>query len=85
LIVTCIALSTEQSKTIQMGRIWRELSYQYYTFEDSNGNIFVTYTESGKVKRNDKLSITGTIKGHSDFNGTKQTVLERCRFTVLES
>lgn len=55
-----------------------------YKMTDANGNIFTWKT--GKWLGNDscvpegaKITIKGTIKEHSDYHGTKQTELTRCK------
>lgn len=61
-----------------------------YTFEDAEGNAIVWKTatwlaykdENGHYKgyeEGDKLTITGTIKEHSEYKGVKQTVLTRAK------
>lgn len=54
------------------------MSYKYI-FEDANGNIMVWGTSNKQdFVRGQKYSIKGTIKDHSEFKGTKQTILSRC-------
>lgn len=50
----------------------------FYTLE-SNGYIFKWYTDSNKLKLNHTYTLTGTIKGYSEFNGEKSTELTNCR------
>ncbi len=49
-------------------------------FKDQFGNIFV-WKASGSldIHRGEKYSVTGTVKEHGDFKGTRQTVLSRCK------
>ena len=55
-----------------------------YKFTDESGNVFIWYA-SNSVEHEDRVkTITGTVKDHSEFNGTKQTVLTRCK-AVLRS
>lgn len=69
-----------------------------YIFEDVNGNCIVWNTtgivedkkfidDNGCCKviyLNSKLLITATVKDHSEYKGTKQTVINRPRFKLLE-
>lgn len=48
-----------------------------YKLTDSFGNIFIWKT--GTWISNDKVSLRGTIKGHKEYNGIRQTELTRCR------
>ena len=53
-----------------------------YKFTDENGNIF-TWKTSGNFYLSDfqtnRFEITGTIKGHNEYNGQKQTELIRVK------
>lgn len=52
--------------------------YTYmYQFVDKAGNIYIWKT-SNNVE-GDTVSLKGTVKAHSDFNGVKQTELTRCK------
>lgn len=68
-------------------------------FEDSEGNCIVWNTTSGIVEDkkvldkngipvfiplNSKIIITATIKEHSEYKGTKQTVVSRPRFKLIQ-
>lgn len=68
-----------------------------YTMEDQNGNVIVWKTTSMMSialnddenqwyfpHKGDRLRITGRIKEHSEYKGTAQTVLTRCKYEVLE-
>ena len=61
-----------------------------YKIVDENGNTFIwkTSTFAQVIDNNgyctpavelDKVKITGKIKDHNEYNGEKQTVLERCK------
>lgn len=41
-------------------------------------------TSAGMVDKGDKLVLTGTVKAHEVYKGTKQTVLTRCTITSNE-
>ncbi len=50
-----------------------------YTFQDTDGNLFKTFYSgsSWSADVDDCLMITGTVKKHEDFRGTKSTMLNR--------
>lgn len=51
-----------------------------HTFTDSNGNQLVWKTGKGlPLCVKDQVTITGTVKEHSEYNHQKQTVLTRCK------
>lgn len=35
------------------------------------------------IRKGDTMKITGTVKEHSDYKGTNQTVLTRCKFSLI--
>lgn len=50
-------------------------------FRDLDGNLFVWFASGyTELEREDRISIKGTIKEHSEFRGVKQTTLTRCKF-----
>lgn len=53
-----------------------------YTFKDTDGNVFVWKTGSGRYNMNagEPVEVTGTVKEHNEYKGEKQTVLLRCKF-----
>jgi len=53
-----------------------------YKFTDANGNVFIWYASSSVQDEDRVISVKGTIKDHSEYNGLKQTVLTRCRVTL---
>lgn len=67
-----------------------------YTMEDANGNTLVWKTTSlldvpvknGEeidfIRTGDMMRIKGTVKEHSEYKGAKQTVLARCKYTLIE-
>lgn len=58
---------------------YRVVYTNVYTFINTEGNQFVWFTTKD-IKESDKpMTIKGTIKGHSEFNGIKQTVLTKCK------
>jgi hypothetical protein len=48
-------------------------------FNDQNGNVLVWKTGSVNFAEGDKVTLIGTVKEHSDYRGTKQTILSRCK------
>ncbi len=54
-------------------------------FRDLSGNLF-TWFASGYtgLKREDRMSIKGTVKKHDVYRDIKQTILTRCKFDVFE-
>lgn len=54
-------------------------------FRDDNGNCFVWKSASAyfNVAEGTKVKLKGTVKEHSDYNGTKQTILQRCKIEEL--
>lgn len=51
-----------------------------YTFKDAEGNAFVWKTTNWiEAEEGAKVHVRGTIKDHSEYKGTKQTVLTRCK------
>lgn len=57
---------------------------QAYTFEDTTGNQYVTFTATDKCKQGDSLKLTGEIVRHevNKHTGIKQTQLKRCRMIL---
>ena len=49
-----------------------------YRFVDDAGNVFV-WKASGAYNVFDGVTIKGTVKDHSEYQGVKQTVLTRCK------
>lgn len=62
------------------GYSWEPQVTYLHTFKDEQGNVFVWKTgNSIDADYGTKLSITGTVKEHSEYKGIKQTVLTRCK------
>lgn len=54
-----------------------------YTFEDKDHNLLVWKTGTCLgVEVGSSMILTGTIKGHFEYRGLKQTVLARCKLSV---
>jgi hypothetical protein len=62
-----------------------ENNYGYYpttsyirNFEDDAGNVIIWKTTSF-LREGETFKLTGTVKEHSEYRDTKQTVLTRCK------
>ncbi len=54
-------------------------------FQDGDGNVFVWFSSAAGVPdQGDEVEVTGTVKGHSVYGQTAQTVLTRCRVAARE-
>ena len=52
----------------------------FFKFVTCKGNIVIWKTSSaGGFNKGEQLLLTGTIKEHNEYNGTKQTVMTRCK------
>ena len=72
--------------TIRLLTGWEtEFGYTYlYKFVDEQGNIYTWKTgkwlgDGDEVKDTQRISLKGTVKKHSEFNGELQTELTRCK------
>lgn len=54
-----------------------------HIFEDKNENVYVWNTGSRKLEPNKDYIIKGKIKGHSEYQGTKQTLIYYCRVSEI--
>jgi hypothetical protein len=55
-----------------------------YSFSDANGNVIVWKTGSElEINAGSKVKLVGTVKEQSEYKGTKQTHLTRCKVEVL--
>lgn len=53
--------------------------------EDDNGNVFLWRTTAVCLEEGEKFyKVRGTVKAHDEYQGTKQTVLTRCKVTCAE-
>ncbi|MFC8006558.1 hypothetical protein ACFUCH_06635 [Streptomyces olivaceus] len=67
-------------------------TYGYHTqrrrlvkFQDGDGNVFVWFSSAGTIPdQGDEVELTGTVKDHSIYGETAQTVLTRCRIAARE-
>lgn len=50
-----------------------------HIFEDENSNRYIWNTSARKLMVGEIYCLKGTIKEHNNFEGTKHTVLTRCR------
>lgn len=54
-------------------------------FQDGYGNVFVWFSSAADVPdQGDEVELTGTVKDHSIYGETAQTVLTRCRVAARE-
>lgn len=55
------------------------------TFKDDDGNCFIWKSTSAyfNVAEGSKVRLKGTVKEHSEYKGTKQTLLQRCKVEEL--
>ena len=49
------------------------------TFEDADHNVLVWKTGSQSFPEGETVTLKGTVKDHSEYRGTKQTILSRCK------
>lgn len=49
-----------------------------HSMVDANGNVFVWITSAKTLNEGETYSIRGTVKDHSKYKGTCQTILTRC-------
>lgn len=58
-----------------------------YTFDDHGGHCFVWKTTKDPVELNveakTSMYVKGTIKGHNEYKGRKQTLLTRCKISSV--
>lgn len=55
------------------------------SFMTEQGNLAKWFTKAAaRVPVGEEFDITATIKGHSEFNGTKETELSRCKLEVVK-
>lgn len=56
--------------------------YQLIIFEDREKHVFIWRTATlPDIEVDEEIKLVGTIKEHSEYCGTKQTVLTRCRIS----
>ena len=58
----------------------------FVTMEDSEGNCYLwkgTSRIANKLETGDEVVGKGTVKGHDDYKGRKQTELTRCSFAIV--
>lgn len=52
---------------------------------DNAGNCYVWFTNNSNMEKGEEYLVKGTITGHDEFQGEKQTKLSRCTFRPLPS
>lgn len=55
-----------------------------YKFIDKTGNVYIWKTGTVINNESSVISVAGTVKGHREFRGFKQTELTRCKITKAE-
>ncbi|MGW8332487.1 hypothetical protein ACWGLE_31850 [Streptomyces sp. NPDC055897] len=54
-------------------------------FQDASGNVYVWFSSAATAPdKGDEVELTGTVKDHSTYGETAQTVLTRCRVKERE-
>lgn len=53
-----------------------------YKFVDTKGNVYIWKTGLSINNESAVKSVTGIVKGHTEFRGIKQTELQRCKMTT---
>lgn len=59
--------------------IWKTTSWLFFK-EESKDDDYFAYVP----KKDDRIKLTGTVKEHGKYKDVKQTVLTRCRCTLIE-
>lgn len=61
-------------------------SYAYlHIMRSTSGDVLVWKSSSSVLKEGARYALTGSVKGHKDYNGTKQTTLTRCDARRLDA
>lgn len=67
------------------GGYWNTGVTNLHTFKDEQGNVFTWKTDKFiEADYGTKMIIKGTVKDHSEYKGTKQTVLTRCKIEEVK-
>lgn len=70
-------------KKIRMREVtfgWRSNDAPMYTFEDKKGNFVIWFASRDyDLKKGKTYKVTGTVKSHDQYMGTRQTYLTRCK------
>ena len=54
-------------------------------FRDLRGNVLTWFkSDFSNLQRGDRVAVKGTVKKHDEYQGTKQTILTRCKVTKFE-
>jgi len=77
--ITATVIKESQSDASGYG-----ISY-IFTFKDSNDNILVWFSSNNVCDLGNNVILTkGTIKGHKEYNGVKQTIITRCKIEIIK-
>lgn len=58
--------------------VWKTTSSLIFDYIDDKGNY-----QCDVIRKGDTMLIEGKVKDHSEYKGTKQTVLTRCKFSLV--
>ena len=57
-----------------------------HTFKDVNGNVFIWKTQNSvPFHKGEPVRIKATVKDHTEYQDEKQTVLTRCRCSLIDN
>lgn len=71
-----LTITTASAKLITSWETAYGVTFLYH-FTDETGNVFI-WKASRSIDIKDAMTIKGTVKDHSEYDGIKQTVLTRC-------
>lgn len=77
IIIDVAGIRVLYSKTFGVSYYNTILSY-VYEITDKDGNIYI-WSTSNEFEPNEVEKIAGTVKGHKEYKGKKQTVITRCK------
>lgn len=58
--------------------VWKTTSSLMFDWIDTNGNY-----QNDIIRKGDTMLIEGKVKEHSEYKGVKQTILTRCKFSLV--
>lgn len=57
--------------------VWKTTAIMSVCLDEQNGSWY-------PFRKGDKIKITGTIKEHSEYKDTPQTILNRCKYSLIQ-